>query len=285
MYLLESDKTKVGVNVRRYLLNCHASNALVLSDEIEKFTERRSDGKRNYQAFSILREYIKYGIIQEIDRYRTFKVLHTKQIQDDLALSETHYDLRPPAGYMTPPPMPLSIFGDKQLTGRSKKLEVMLIKHMIFCHQNGYSIRAQELKQYSAYQYIGCGTPSNVSKFMSTLKDDDVIRAKSEKGYYEIVNLDLLESKLRQREEKINLAAVPKVGRPFKPDEYCTPKELLKRQQERDRYWNKRRNHSKERQHPVTPDWLVMTESLIMNMNGTAKHTPEIDGRWREFCT
>ena len=284
MYELEPDKTMVGVNVRRYLLDCYARNALVSADEIELFTNKRSDGKRNYQACKIIREYIKYGVIEEVNQHQTYRVFKPKQIQDDLLVSEAFYDLRPMAGCFPAPPMPLPIFGNKQVTGCRAGLHKLLMRHMIYCHKHRYAIRVQEMKRYSTYENKGFGTPSNVTKFLDCLKRNNAIKAKPERGHYEVINLGFVECKLRQTEEKILRDSLPKTGLMFKPAAECPQDVLRKRQQEQERYLNNRQKLSKERQFDDMPSWLVMTESLIMNLNGTAKHTPEINGRWREFC-
>lgn len=283
MYRLERNKKLVGVNVRRYLLNCHESGHPVSMAEIYDFCPKQACGRPNAQAQRIIRIYLRNGYLGT-SQDEVYQVMQPDGIKIDLIKMETLAGLRTRAGYLQPPPMPLPIFGEKQAIGKSIKFGLYVLKHMIYCHENKFSVRVRDLKKYSSYTNCRGSTPSNLSKLLYSLKKVGAIKPLGEGGLYEVANQKIIKCKIKEKETRAFIASVPKVGRPVKPVEECTPKESLKRDQERTRYRNNRKTLSKERQYPWVPSWLVMTESVIMNMNGTARHTPEIDGRWREFC-
>lgn len=283
MYRLERNKKLVGVNVRRYLINCYETAAPVVMSEIKAFCPKQTCGRDNAQSARIIRGYLRNGCLG-LSQDELCHVIQPASIERDLIKIETLSGLRTKEGYLQPPPMPLPIFGEKQVIGKSKKFGLYVLKHIIYCHENKFSIRVRDLKRYSSYTNCRGSTPSNLSKLLYSLKKVGAIKPLCEGGLYEVANQKIIKCKIKEKETGAFIASVPKVGRPVKPVEECTPKESLKRDQERNRYWNNRQKLSKERQHDATPAWLVMTESIIMNMNGTARHTPEIDGRWREFC-
>lgn len=283
MYRLERNKKLVGVNVRRYLLNCHDSNHPVSMAEIYDFCPRHKCGKRNEQASKIMKEYAKYGVVNKITE-GLYEIKKPEYIKHDLADKESHHDLRAPEGFPPLPPMPLPIFGKKQVVGRLELFGKYIAKHIIYCHLNNYSVRAKDLKKYSDYKHQNCGTPSNLIKTLQSLQKAGALKRSCVPGYYTVEAINILFDRIDPEEKNIFYAPSAKVGRPRKPDEDCAPDELLKRQHDRERHWNNRKSLSVERQHDAIPAWLAMTESVIMNMNGTARHTPEIDGRWREFC-
>lgn len=286
MYRLERNKKLVGVNVRRYLLNCHESSRPVSMAEIYDFCPLHKNGKRNEQARKILKEYIKYGVVKVVNE-NSYEILQPDCILDDLKRNEATYDIGSPAGFPPKPPMPLPIFGGEQVSGRLKIFREYLAKHIIYCHKNGYSIRSRDLRKYSDYklQKQDHYTPSNLIKTMQSLQKSGAIKRSHIPGYYTAEKIEVLLNMLEPADREIFREMVPKkIGRPSKAKDECTPDELQKQEKDRLRHWQNRQSMSKERQHDATPAWLVMTESVIMNMNGTARHTPEIDGRWREFC-
>lgn len=286
MYRLERNKKLVGVNVRRYLLNCHESNHPVSMAEIYDFCPLHKNGKRNEQARKILKEYAKYGVIKAVNE-NLYEILQPECILDDLKKNEAAYDIGSPTGFPPKPPMPLPIFGEKQVSGRLKMFREYLAKHIIYCHKNNYSIRSRDLRKYSDYklQKQDHYTPSNLIKTMQSLLKAGALKRSHVPGYYTVEKIEILLNMLEPEDREIFREMKPKktgMGRPRKSDDECTREEAAKRDKDHERYLaNKARIDAL---YPQTPDWLVMTESVIMNMNGTARHTPEIDGRWREFC-
>lgn len=286
MYRLERNKKLVGVNVRRYLLNCHESSHPVSMAEIYDFCPLHKNGKRNEQARKILNEYTKYGIIKPVNE-NSYEILQPDRILDDLKRTEATYDISSPTGFPPKPPMPLPIFGGKQVSGRLKIFREYLAKHMIYCHKNNFSIRSRDLRKYSDYriQKQDHYTPSNLIKTMQSLLKAGAIKRSHVPGYYTAEKIEILLNILEPEDRETFRVMKPEktgMGRPRKSADECTREEAAKRDKDHERYLaNKARIDAL---YPQIPDWLVMTESVIMNMNGTARHTPEIDGRWREFC-
>lgn len=286
MYRLERNKKLVGVNVRRYLLNCHESGHPVSMAEIYDFCPLHKNGKRNEQARKILKEYAKYGVIKAVNE-NLYEILQPECILDDLKKNEATYDIGSPAGFPPKPPMPLPIFGGEQVSGRLKIFREYLAKHIIYCHKNNYSIRSRDLRKYSDYklQKQDHYTPSNLVKTMQSILKAGAIKRSHIPGYYTAEKIEVLLNMLEPEDREIFRVMKPEkagMGRPRKSDDGCTREEAAKRDKDHERYLaNKARIDAL---YPQMPDWLVMTESVIMNMNGTARNTPEIDGRWREFC-
>ena len=285
MYEYHPDKSMACVNVRRYLLNCYEQNRMARIDDVQSICNKKHpDHKYNYAANRVFKKHVADGSLIQI-KYGFYQILNSDLIKSDLFKFEVYNKIRSPDPEQKIPPMPIQLFKNGEVIRGAHKYRICALRHIIYCEKHSYAIRLVDLKTYSTYRQTGVGSPNIMAVLIKALKKIKAIVAiDSGNGFYKVSNIRLIKAMLKRYEGEIIREEFPKIGRPVKPVAECAPKELLKRNRETARYWNKRQNLSKERQFDDMPSWLIMTESLIMNLNGTAKHTPEINGRWREFC-
>lgn len=284
MYELEPDKTMVCVNVRRYLLNCHEQNRMARKDEVQGFCNKTRGHKYNPAATRVFKKHTDDGSLLKV-KPGFYRVLNTELIKSALLKFEDHRKIRSPIAEQKIPQMPIQLFKNGEVVKGVHRYRICALRHIIYCHKHNYAIRRVDLKTYSTYRQTGAGSPNIMQILIKALKKIKALSAIGHgNGFYQVTNIRLISAMLKRYEGEIIRESFPKVGRPRKTAEEHKPKESLKRDQERTRYWNNRQTLSKERQHDATPAWLVMTEAVVMNMNGTARHAPEIVGRRREFC-